>query len=79
MICCVGVPDRVVHQALCNICAPLMERRFVDQTYACRVGKGSHKALLRARELCRQYPYFVKLDVRHYFETIDHEILIGIL
>lgn len=79
MICCVGNPDRVVHQAYCNICSPLMERRFIDQTYACRKEKGSHKAILRTRELCREYPYFLKIDIRHYFDTVDHDILLGIL
>ena len=78
-ISCVGVEDRIVHHALCNVCAPVMERRFIAQSYACRKGKGSHRALLRARELCRVFPYFLKMDVRRYFESVDHAVLMGVI
>lgn len=79
MISCVSLRDRVVHHAFCNVCAPLMERRFIDQSYACRKGRGSHMAVTRARELCGRHRYFLKLDVRHYFASVDHKILISIL
>ena len=79
MISCVALPDRVVHHAFCNICAPLMERRFIRQSYACRKGKGSHMAVTRARELCGRYRYYLKLDIRHYFASIDHDILLRII
>ena len=75
----VRIQDRVVHHAFCNVCGPLMDRRFIDQTYACRKGKGSHMACLRARELAAKHRYFLKMDVRHYFESIDHDILVGIV
>ena len=50
IISSVPVRDRVVHHALCNIIAPVIERRFIDQSYACRVGKGSHLAAKRAAQ-----------------------------
>lgn len=74
----VRINDRIVHHALCNVCGPLMDRRFIEQSYACRKRKGSHMACLRARELAAKHPYFLKMDVRHYFETIDHDILISV-
>ena len=39
--------DRVVHHALCNILSPVFEPRFISDSYANRVGKGTHKALDR--------------------------------
>ena len=78
-ISCVPVWDRVVHHALCRVVAPLMERRFIDQSYACRKGKGSHMAVKRARELAKKSRYFLKIDVRKYFDNVDHEILLGIM
>ena len=42
--------DRVVHHALCQVIEPIWERRFIHDTYACRVGKGTHAAIDRAQE-----------------------------
>lgn len=36
--------DRVVHHALCNVIEPIFERKFIFDTYANRVGKGTHRA-----------------------------------
>jgi hypothetical protein len=67
--------DRVVHHALCNVVEPLFEQRFVDDSYACRVGKGTHAALDRAQEFAQRYPYVLKCDVQHFFPGMDHAIL----
>ena len=67
--------DRVVHHALCNVIEPLFEKRFVDDSYACRKKKGTHKALDRATQYARHFQYVLKVDVEHFFPTIDHEIL----
>ena len=78
-ISCAPVKDRVVHHALCNIIAPLMERRFTSRSYACRKGYGSHLACQFARKLAGRYKYFLKIDIRHYFDTIDHDRLMEII
>lgn len=75
----VPVRDRIVHHALCNVITPFMERRFIDQSYACRKGRGSHMACRRARQLSASHPYFLKIDIRKYFDNIDHCMLVGIL
>jgi retron-type reverse transcriptase len=67
--------DRVVHHALCNVIEPLFERRFIDDSYACRIGKGTHAALRRARQFARRYPYVLKCDLEHFFPSMDHAIL----
>lgn len=67
--------DRVMHHAIMNVLEPVFERQMVFHTYACRRGKGTHRAVLQAHELCRRNPFVLKLDVRKYFDSIDHKIL----
>jgi retron-type reverse transcriptase len=67
--------DRVVHHALCQCIEPLFEPAFVPDSYANRVGKGTHRALARARQLTRRFPYVLQLDVRRFFPSIDHALL----
>jgi retron-type reverse transcriptase len=71
--------DRVVHHALGNLIEPIFERTFIADSYAKRVGKGTHRALNRAQELVRRYPYVLQCDVRQFFPSIDHAILRRIL
>lgn len=78
-ISCAPVADRVVHHAVCGVIAPLLERRFVSRTYACRAGYGMHQACFMAQWELKKHRYFIKLDVRHYFQSIDHDILVRIL
>ena len=67
--------DRVVHHALCNLITPIFERSFVDDSYANRVGKGTHRALNRCQQFARRYRYVLQCDVRQFFPAIDHAIL----
>jgi RNA-directed DNA polymerase len=67
--------DRVVHHALCNCIEPLFEPGFVADSYANRIGKGSHRAMHRAQALARRYRYVLQLDVQQFFPSIDHAIL----
>jgi retron-type reverse transcriptase len=71
--------DRVVHHALCNIITPLIERTFIADTYANRVGYGTHKALQRFISFARSSRYVLQCDIRKYFPSIDHEILKAII
>ena len=67
--------DRVVHHALMNPVEPLLDRSFIEHSYACRQGKGVHAAVARYQHWSRRYAYALKLDVRRYFPSIDHDIL----
>ena len=69
--------DRVVHHALCRVLEPVWERMFIFDSYACRVGKGTHKAADRYTEFSRKAAYVLKCDIRKYFEHVDHAILLG--
>ena len=67
--------DRVVHHALLNLVEPLLDRRFIHDSYACRPGKGVHRAVDRYQGWAQRYAYALKLDVARYFPSIDHELL----
>lgn len=71
--------DRVVHHALCNLIEPVFERSFIYDSYANRIGKGTHKAIDRAQQFAHRFKYVLTCDVRQFFPSIDHEILRGIL
>ena len=67
--------DRIVHHALCNIIAPLVERSFISDSYANRVGFGTHRALRRFTKFARSSKYILQCDVRKYFPSIERSIL----
>jgi RNA-directed DNA polymerase len=71
--------DRVVHHALCNVIEPVFERSFIADSYANRVGKGTHRALDRAQGLTQRFRYVLQCDVRQFFPSIDHSVLRGTL
>ncbi len=71
--------DRVVHHALCNVIMPLLEPTLIGDTYANRVGYGTHRALRRFTTFARRYRYCLQCDIQKYFPAIDHEILKALL
>jgi retron-type reverse transcriptase len=71
--------DRVVHHALCAVIEPHFERAFIHDSYACRVGKGQHRAVERLQSFCRRWPFVLKCDIRRFFPSIDHEVLKGLI
>ena len=71
--------DRVVHHALVQVIEPLFERTFIGDSYANRLGKGTHAALDRAQGWVREYKYVLPCDLRQFFPSVDHAVLQGIL
>ncbi|MEA2069108.1 MAG: reverse transcriptase domain-containing protein [Verrucomicrobiota bacterium] len=72
-------PQRVVHHAMVNIVGPVLERRFIFDTYACRKDKGQHAALQRADDFARLHPCYLKMDIRKFYDSIDHGIMLNLL
>ena len=70
-------PDRVVHHTLINVIGPLLERQFIRDSYANQVDKGTHAALGRCTYYARRFRYVWQLDIRKYFPSIDHQILLA--
>jgi retron-type reverse transcriptase len=71
--------DRVIHHALCNIIVPIFENTFIADSYANRLGFGTHKALHRFTSFARDSRYILQCDIKKYFPSIDHEILKSLL
>lgn len=76
LICAASFDERVLHHAIMNICHPYFERNLICDTYATRIGKGVYKALKRAKIGMEKYQYVAKLDVKKYFDSIDHDVLV---
>ncbi len=75
MMLLAGCLPYVVHHALCQVIEPIFERTFIHDSYACRIGKGNHRALERCSQFARRYAYVLKGDIVKYFPSIDHAIL----
>jgi retron-type reverse transcriptase len=78
--------DRIVHHALCNVIEPIFEKRFIYDSCANRIGKGNLFALKRfdlfknkiTKNKTRE-AFCLKADIKHYFDKVNHEVLISIL
>lgn len=67
--------ERVLHHALMAKLGPIIERSLIDDSYACRIGKGTTAVVARARAHSRKHPWYLKLDICAYFGSIDHGTL----
>ena len=79
IICAAPFRDRVLHHAVMNICEPELESYSVHDSYACRPGKGLHLALKRAQHFSRKSDWYLKLDIRKYFDSIHHDTMLTLL
>ncbi len=78
--------DRVVHHALVNVIEPIFDKSFIYDSYANRLNKGTLKAVERfdyfKRKVSRNNTrkcFILKADIKHYFESINHDILISMV
>jgi RNA-directed DNA polymerase len=74
--------DRVVHHLLVQHLEPQWEPRFIYDSYACRRGKGTHRAVQRLRTFTRQITanqtrraWYLQLDIRGFFISLNRRIL----
>lgn len=67
--------DRVVHHALCAVIEPIFERGFISDSYANRVGKGTHAAVARYEKFRDRADFVLRCDIFRYFPAIDHRVL----
>lgn len=71
--------DRVVHHALIDPLEQRMDQTLCAQTFACRRGKGTHRALNHAQEELRRHSHFLKLDIAKCFASIEHQLVLETL
>ena len=73
------VPDRIVHHCLVDVLEEHLQRLFIANTYACVRGRGIHKCLQDLNRALQRNKrgtrYCLKIDIRHYYDNIDHEVL----
>lgn len=74
-----GFRERVLQHALMAYVEPVIERFLVDDTFACRRGKGPEAAARRAQMHSRRWPWFLKMDMTSYFASIHHETLLALI
>lgn len=75
--------DRVVQHCICDeVLAPALDKKLIYDNSACRLGKGTHFAMKRLSGFMHDFynkygtnGYFLKCDIRKFFDNIDHEKL----
>lgn len=75
-------PDRILHHAIMNILEPIWVSLFTADTYSCIKGRGIHgamRAVKRALKDSENTRYCLKIDIKKFYPSIDHEILKGIV
>jgi len=71
-------PDRITHHAVMNIMEPLFVSVFTADTYSCIKNRGIHAAANGVKQALRDIPatqYCLKLDIRKFYPTVDHDTL----
>ncbi len=80
------VRDRVLHHAVFRVLYPLFDKGFIHDSYSCRLGKGTHRAVSRLEKFCRQLNqnnhkniFALKCDIRKFFDSIDQDVLLELI
>jgi RNA-directed DNA polymerase len=74
-ICAASFSEQVMHHALMNVCHERFEKAQIFDSYASRLGKGSHAAVERAQTYSQKYSYYLKLDVKKFFASLSHDVM----
>jgi hypothetical protein len=74
--------DRVIHHLIFNYISPVFEKRFINDSYSCRKGKGTHYGIQRVNHFIRSCSdnyhkdcYILKMDIQGYFMSIERSLL----
>jgi len=73
-----GVPtvsDRIAQTVVKARLEPVLERLFHPDSYGYRPGRSAHQAIAMARERCWRFDWVLDMDIRAFFDSIDHELL----
>lgn len=81
-----NVRDRLVHHAVYRILYQFFDRTFISESFSCRNGKGTHKAIEKFRRYFYKASqnhtitcYVLKMDIQKFFASINHKVLLEIL
>ncbi|BBE09045.1 Retron-type reverse transcriptase [Mycoavidus cysteinexigens] len=74
-----GIPtvaDRIAQMVVKQIVEPIVDPLFHEDSYGYRPGKSAHQALAQARQRCWKYAWVLELDIKGFFDNMDHELLL---
>lgn len=78
-----AVRDRILHHAVVRIIEPIFDKSFIFDSYSSRKNKGTHRAVLRLKQMAWQLSknntktvWALKCDIKKFFDSVDHQILI---
>ncbi len=74
-----GIPtvaDRVAQMVVKEALEPDLEKHFHPDSYGYRPGKSAHQALAQTRKRCWRIDWVLDLDIKSFFDTIDHDLLL---
>lgn len=81
-----SVRDRLLHHAVVRVLTPIFERKFIFDSWSCRKGKGTHRAVERFQKLAWRISrnntrtvWILKLDIRKCFASVDCAVLLDII
>lgn len=73
-----GIPsisDRIAQEVVKTYLEPRFEAEFLPQSYGYRPNKSAHQALENVRDNVRQYAWVIDMDIKSFFDEVDHELL----
>ncbi len=80
------VIDRVFHHAVFRVLYPIFDGMFINDSYSCRIGKGTHMAVKQLevyiKRVSRNHQrscFVLKCDVKSFFHSINHQILLNLI
>jgi RNA-directed DNA polymerase len=73
-----GIPtvsDRIAQMVVKSRLEPEVEPLFVPDSYGYRPRKSALEAVGQARQRCWEYDWVIDLDIKGFFDNIDHELM----
>jgi len=81
-----NVKDRILHHAVFRILYPIFDKSFIFDSYSCRIGKGTHRAVKRLENFCRKSNrnnrkniFALKCDIKKFFDSVKQDILLNLI
>lgn len=73
-----GIPtveDRVAQQVVKSYLEPMIDGSFHPNSFGYRKGRNAHQALAQAHKWCKHLGWVIDLDIKGFFDNIDHELM----
>ena len=77
-----GIPtvgDRIAQQVIKSYLEPRLDAQFHKNSYGYRPLKSAHQAVAAVQENVRQYAWVLDLDIKSFFDEVNHELLMKAL